>query len=122
MQDRLIVTGLMRASVFALILVGVTACSTSSQVDVMLFADPGKYAYHTCEQIMEAHRTTAEREVKLRQLIEKAEQGAGGGLVSTVAYRGEYRTVVEELAVIEGVSRRKKCQTPRNWGSSHVIR
>jgi hypothetical protein len=122
MQDRLILINLMRASALALAVVGVAACSTSSQVDVMLFADPGKYEYHTCEQILEAGRTTAEREVRLRQLIEKAEQGAGGGLVSTVAYRGEYRTVVEELAVIDGVSRRKKCQTPRSWGSSHVIR
>jgi hypothetical protein len=122
MLDRIVIAGLMRASALALILIGAAACSTSSQVDVMLFADPGKYEYHTCEQIIESHRTTADREVKLRQLIEKAQQSAGGGLVSTVAYRGEYRTVVEELAVIETVSRRKKCQTPANWGSSHVNR
>jgi hypothetical protein len=57
----------------------------------------------------------------LRELIQKAEQGAGGGLVSTVAYRGEYRTVVEELAVIDGVSRRKNCNTPPSWGSSTAI-
>ena len=44
-------------------------------------------------------------------------QSAGGGLVSTVAYRGEYRTVVEELAVIDTVSRRKKCLTAPTWGS-----
>jgi hypothetical protein len=122
MQRRTILALLTRAGALALTLFGVAACSTSSQVDVMLFADPGKYEYHTCEQILEAHRTTADREVRLRQLIEKAEQSAGGGLVSTVAYRGEYRTVVEELAVIDGVSRRKKCQTPANWGSSHAIR
>jgi hypothetical protein len=122
MQDRIILALSMRVSVLALVLVGAAACSTSSQVDVMLFADPGKYAYHTCEQILDAHRAAADREVKLRQLIEKAEQSAGGGLVSTVAYRGEYRTVVEELAVIDTVTRRKKCQVPANWGSSHVIR
>ncbi len=87
----------------------------------MLFADPGKYEYHTCEQIMAAGRSNTEREVKLRQLIEKAEQGAGGALVSTVAYRGEYRTVVEELAVIDTVLRRKKCQTPPSWRSNTAI-
>ena len=119
MQDWIVTAGLLRVSVLALALAG---CSTSSNVDVMLFADPGKYEYHSCEQIATAGRAASEREVKLRQLIEKAEQSAGGGLVSTVAYRGEYRTVVEELAVIDTVSRRKKCQTPPTWGSSNVIR
>ena len=45
----------------------------------MLFADPGKYEYHTCEQILTAGRTVAAREAKLRELIQKAEQSAGGG-------------------------------------------
>jgi hypothetical protein len=121
MQDRIVSTGLLRASVLALALLA-AGCSTSSNFDVMLFADPGKYEYHTCEQIAAAGRAASERELKLRQLIEKAEQSAGGGLVSTVAYRGEYRTVVEELAVIDTVSRRKKCLTAPTWGSGSVIR
>jgi hypothetical protein len=110
-----------RAGMLALTLLCVAACSTSSNVDVMLFADPGKYQYHTCEQILEAGKSVAARELKLRQLIQKAEQGAGGGLVGTVAYRGEHRTVVEELAVIEGASRRKNCMTPPSWRSTTAI-
>jgi hypothetical protein len=113
--------GLTRATLFALMLFGGAACSTSSSVDVMLFADPGKYEYHTCEQILKAGDAVAVREVRLRTLIQKAEQSAGGSLVSTVAYRGEYRTVVEELAVIENVSRRKQCLTPPHWRSSTAI-
>ena len=110
-----------RAMLLAAILFGAAACSTSSSVDVMLFADPGKYEYHTCEQILKAGNAMAEREVKLRTLIQKAEQSAGGGLVSTVAYRGEYRTVVEELGVIDTVSRRKNCLTPPTWRSNTAI-
>ncbi len=121
MQDRIFTVRFLRASVLALILFGAAACSTSSKVDVMLFADPGKYEYHTCDQILAAGHATAAREVKLRQLIERAEQGAAGGLVSTVAYRGEYRTVVEELGVIDTVSRQKKCLTPASWRSSTAI-
>jgi hypothetical protein len=108
-------------SLLAAVLFGVAACSTSSSFDVMLFADPGKYEYHTCEQILAAGRSNTEREVRLRQLIEKAEQSAGGALVGTVAYRGEYRTVVEELSVIDNVLRRKKCNTPPTWRSSTAI-
>ena len=113
--------GFGRATLLAAILFGVAACSTSSSVDVMLFADPGKYEYHNCEQILKAGNGVAERELKLRTLIQKAEQSAGGGLVGTVAYRGEHRTVVEELAVIDNVSRRKNCLTPPTWRSSTAI-
>jgi hypothetical protein len=113
--------GFGRATLLAAILFGVAACSTSSNVDVMLFADPGKYEYHTCDQILKAGNAVAERELKLRTLIQKAEQSAGGALVGTVAYRGEHRTVVEELAVIENVSRRKNCLTPPTWRSSTAI-
>jgi len=113
--------GPMRAALFALMLFGVAACSTASKVDVMLFADPGKYEYHTCEQILKSGQAVADREARLRALIQKAEQSAGGGVVSTLAYRGEHRTVVEELAVIDAVSRRKNCSTPPTWRSTTAI-
>jgi nitrous oxidase accessory protein NosD len=113
--------GFGRAMLLAAILVAVAACSTSSSVDVMLFADPGKYEYHTCDQILKAGNAVADRELKLRTLIQKAEQAAGGSVVSTLAYRGEYRTVVEELGVIDTVSRRKNCLTPPTWRSSTAI-
>jgi hypothetical protein len=113
--------GFGRATLFAAILFGAAACSTSSSVDVMLFADPGKYEYHSCEQILKAGNGVAARELHLRTLIQKAEQSAGGTVVSTVAYRGEYRTVVEELGVIDTVSRRKNCLTPPTWRSSTAI-
>ncbi len=114
-------TGFGRATLLALLLLGVAACSTSSNVNVMLFADPGKYEYHTCEQILKAGEGVAAREEKLRSLIQKAEQTAGGTLVSTVAYRGEHRTVVEELGVIDTASRRKNCLTPPTWRSTTAI-
>jgi hypothetical protein len=113
--------GFGRATLLTAILFGVAACSTSSSVDVMLFADPGKYEYYTCEQILKAGNGVADRELRLRTLIQKAEQSAGGTVVSTVAYRGEYRTVVEELGVIDTVSRRKNCLTPPTWRSSTAI-
>ena len=121
MRVRSFTASILRASVLALVAFGAAACSTSSNLQVMLFADPGKYEYHTCDQILKAGEGVAARELKLRELIQKAEQSAGGGLVSTVAYRGEYRTVVEELAVIDGVSRRKSCNTPPSWRSSTAI-
>ena len=121
MRVRSFTARILRAGALALVAFAAAACSTSSNLQVMLFADPGKYEYHTCDQILKSGEAVAARELKLRELIQKAEQGAAGGLVSTVAYRGEYRTVVEELAVIEGVSRRKSCNTPPSWRSSTAI-
>jgi hypothetical protein len=112
---------LVRAAALAIVGLGAAGCSTSSNVAVMMFADPGKYEYHTCDQILKAGHATAAREAKLRELIQKAEQSPGGAVVSTVAYRGEHRTVVEELAVIDSVSRRKNCLTPPTWGSVRAI-
>ena len=87
----------------------------------MLFADPGKYEYHNCDQILAAGRSVVSREQTLRQLIEKAERGTAGAVVSTIAYRGEHRTVVEEIAVIEATARRKNCLTPASWRSTTAI-
>lgn len=121
MPDRTDTAARQRPALVLLMLLGMGACSTSSKLEVMMFADPGKYEYHTCEQILASGRAAAEREEKLRVLIERAEQTAGGSVVSTVAYRGEYRTLVEELAVIETVARRKNCLTPNTWRSNTAI-
>jgi hypothetical protein len=110
-----------RAMSLALVLACAAGCSSSSNFSVMMFADPGKYQYHTCQQIAEAAKTASGRADKLRKLIETAEQGAGGALVGTLAYRGEYRTVQEELSVIENAAHTKNCLTPSSWRSSTAI-
>jgi hypothetical protein len=97
------------------------ACSSSPDVGVMVFADPGKYEYYTCEQMNAAGRSLVSREQVLRDLIKKAEQGAAGALVSTMAYRGEHRAVVEEIAVIEVTAQRKNCLTAKTWRSNTAI-
>ena len=121
MQDRNSDAGTMRALSLALVLLGTAGCSSSSNLNVMLFADPGKYEYHTCDQILAAGRNQASAAERLQRLIDKAEQGAAGTLVSTIAYRTEHRTAVEDLAVIEVAARRKNCLTPATWRSSTAI-
>jgi hypothetical protein len=112
----------MRRLLLTLALFGIAGCSSSSEFGVMVFADPGKYQYKTCDEIAAAATATAARQKTLRELIGKADQGAAGPLVSTIAYRGEYRTVSEELVVIENTARAKNCLTAANWGSRDVIR
>jgi hypothetical protein len=73
----------------------------------------GKYDYHNCEQLTEQRKKAAERELELKLLMEKAEQGAAGAAVSVIAYQGDYIMVREELKVIDAAARVKNCGPPR---------
>ena len=75
--------------------------------------DPGKYDYHNCEQLATQRKIAAERELELKLLINKAEQGAGGAAVSVIAYQGDYLMAREELKVIDAAVRAKNCGPSR---------
>jgi hypothetical protein len=86
------------------------------------FVDPGKYEFHSCEQIAANRKPLEERVQKLKLLMDKAEKGTGGAVVSVVAYKMEYTAVQDELKVIDATARDKKCKTPENWSSTSAIR
>ena len=56
-----------------------------------------------------ASKQKHDRQRELKELIDKAEQDAGGQIVSVLAYRSDYVAVNEELQVIDSTARDKKC-------------
>ena len=88
----------------------------------LFFSDPGKYQYHNCEQLATAAKGQIGRQQELKALIDKAEQGVGGIIVSLMAYKSDYVAVEEDLRVIETTARNKNCVTPATWQSNTVIR
>ena len=76
-------------------------------------ADPGKYDYYSCEQLAEQRKIAADRELELKLLMDKAEQGPAGAAVNVIAYQGDYLMAREELKVIDAATRGKKCGPPR---------
>ncbi len=111
------------AAVPALALAAMLAgCSSGADNMMTVFADPGKYEYHNCEQIGGQIRSWTGRERELRTLMEKAEQGAGGGFVSVIAYKQDHVAATEELRVLAATAQRKNCNTPGNWSSTTAIR
>ena len=88
----------------------------------MLFGDAGKYQYHDCDQLASAAKTQFKREQELKELINKAEGGAGGIFVSLLAYKSDYVAVEEDIRIIETTARSKKCPTLNTWQSNSVIR
>jgi hypothetical protein len=86
-----------------------------------ILGDPGKYQYFNCEQLAKANSTQTVRQRELKELIDKAEQGAGGVVVSVLAYRSDYVAVNEDLRIIESTARSKNCVTPSTWQSNRAI-
>jgi hypothetical protein len=92
-------------------------CATSD--GPYFFADAGKYQFHSCEQLATVSKQKHDRQRELKELIDKAEQAAGGQIVSVLAYRSDYVAVNEELQVIDSTVRDKKCATsPPGKGGS----
>jgi hypothetical protein len=62
------------------------------------------------------------KEQELKQLMDRAEQSAGGAAVNVLAYEGDHVAALEELQFIEDAARAKKCDGgARNWPSSSAI-
>ena len=90
----------------------------------LLFGDAGKYQYHDCEQLAKAATNQIKREQELKELITRAEGGAGGIFVSLLAYKSDYIAIEEDIRVIETTARTKNCPTlnTNNWQSNSAIR
>jgi hypothetical protein len=112
-----------RAPFVALILpMLLAACASAIESPFTVFADPGKYEWHSCEQLLPQRKYWETREQELKLLMDRARQATGGAAISVVAYQGDYVMAREELKVIDATARAKKCKMPGDWQSDSVIR
>jgi hypothetical protein len=113
-----------RAALITVLIAGaaLSACSSTGDNPLTVFADPGKYQYNTCEQIAGQKTNWSNREKELRQLMDKADQSAGGAVVNVLAYKADHVAALEELKVLEATARAKNCNPPDNWRSNTVVR
>jgi hypothetical protein len=51
-----------------------------------VFADPGEYKFHTCEQLAAVWPGLKARAQELKLLMDKAEQSTGGTVVNAIAW------------------------------------
>ena len=79
------------------------------------FADPGKYELWDCKQLEGERKSLAMRTAELQKLMDKAETGTGGAVVSELAYRNDYIAVRGQAQLAEDAWRRNRCrETPPN--------
>jgi hypothetical protein len=74
-----------------------------------VFADPGQYQYHSCEQIASTREASAKRAQDLKLLMDKAEQSTGGSIVNVIAYKSDYVSATEDVKVLDATARSKNC-------------
>jgi len=103
---------------FGLLLAG---CASTVE-GPLLFGDAGKYQYYDCDQLATAAKSQIKREQELKELINRAEGGAGGIFVSLLAYKSDYVAVEEDIRILETTARNKNCPIVNNWQSNSAIR
>ncbi len=99
-----------------------TACSSLGMGEFTVFADPAKYEFHTCEQLLPERKRWADRELELKLLMDRAKRGAGGTFVNVIAYQGDYIAAREEVKVLDATARIKKCHIPDDGPNNSAIR
>jgi hypothetical protein len=99
-----------------------SGCSSTGGDTLTVFADPGKYQYHSCEQIANERKSWTTRQHELQLLMDKADQSAGGAVVNALAYKADQVAANEELRVLDNTARAKNCETPANWKSNSSVK
>ncbi|MCP3384196.1 MULTISPECIES: twin-arginine translocation pathway signal [unclassified Bradyrhizobium] len=104
-------------AVAALVAAGfaLSGCAGVSETIAPAFADPARYELYDCKQLEGERKALADRTADLQKLMNKAETGAGGAVVSELAYRNDYVAVRGMAQLADDAWRRNKCrETPPN--------
>jgi hypothetical protein len=87
------------------------------------YIDPGRYSVAHCDELARRSKELAEREKLLRNLMEKANEGGGGGaIVGVVAYRSDYETALAEQKQVRRAAAERKCEIAQPYQSDQSIR
>jgi hypothetical protein len=104
-------------AVAALVVAGfaLSGCAGVSETIAPAFADPARYELYDCKQLEAERKGIAARTADLQKLMDKAETGTGGAVVSELAYRNDYIAVRGQAQLAEDAWRRNRCrETPPN--------
>jgi hypothetical protein len=110
-----------RNVLLAFCLAGATAgCSTTVGTYLV---DPGQYSAYHCKQLVERLKELQTHETDLRNLMDKASEGAGGTLIGGMSYRANYEKALGEEKVLRRTAADKQCALePPPSESDQVIR
>lgn len=112
----------MAAAAAGVLLAGAVAgCSAGDGAGALLI-DPGRYSAYHCNDLAARAKILAAREKELSELMERADQGAGGAVIGSLAYRPEYESVLSEEKLLRRTAADKKCNATQQYQSDQIIR
>ena len=95
-----------------------SGCANMSDGMTSAFADPAKYQLYDCKQLETERKALAVRLAELQGLMNKAQGGFAGPVVSEVAYRNEYLATRGQAKNAEEAWVLNKCrETPAKAGA-----
>lgn len=100
---------------------GLAGCSAGDSPGALL-VDPGRYSAYHCNDLATRKKELATREKELRELIERADQGTGGAVIGSLAYRPEYESVLSEEKLLQRTAAEKNCNPTQQFQSDQIIR
>lgn len=99
---------------------GLTGCGAGGGPGSLL-VDPGRYSAYHCNDLAARWKVLVAREKELRDLMERADQGGGGAVIGSLAYRPDYDSVLGEERLLQRTAAEKNCTTTQ-FQSDQVIR
>jgi hypothetical protein len=113
-------TVLRRAAVI-LLGAGLAGCGMGDGAGSLL-VDPGHYSAYHCPELAARGKVLAAREKELRELMDRADQGTGGAVIGSLAYRPEYESVRSEEKLVQRGAVEKNCSPAPQFQSDQIIR
>ena len=88
-----------------------------------LLVDPGHYSAYHCNDLAAQWKVLVAREKELRDLMDRADQGGGGGaVIGSLAYRSDYESVRSDEQLVQREAAEKNCNSTTQFQSDQAIR
>jgi hypothetical protein len=84
-------------------------CAVAGDHAEDFYVAPGKYVFYDCKQLAGVAAHFEQRNKELEDLMARAKKGAGGELVSAMAYNSDYYSNLGELMDVHREQAEKKC-------------
>jgi hypothetical protein len=86
-----------------------TGCASSLDDTFSIYSEPGRYDFLDCSTISKTLAGVSYTESQLAQLMTRANEGAGGAMVSAMVYQDRYNTARAQMRALRKAGEVKKC-------------
>jgi hypothetical protein len=89
-------------------------CASGDLDAVSPYAEPGKYDFLDCTSIDQNMKAASAREKQLTELMTRAQEGVGGGIVNAVVYQDDLNITRARLRSLRKAAESKQCPPSAN--------